>query len=558
MKKSEVIEEFFHNLPDEDREEWLISRKNCDASLFYFIKEMGGYLQGVDGKSIAGGDSVEYLHKIICDFWQDNSIKRKGCLAPRGWFKTIDLTCWGNLHAYLQNNEIRIGIPSEVKERAEEWIKWIGKIILTHERLRWVYPELLVIDTSYTKANTYSAEKLLLPRKGVYPDMTITAIGIHGASQGGHFDILNPDDICGEKAFESPTIMEDSFRWVDNMAGLLVESELRRSNASIIRLAGTHWAKGDTYHYIQKKYQEYKWMIIPALKDSKLKNTENIQWVQNPDADDGESNFPQRNSTEYYLDMKNNPETQTVFWTQHQNNPGSGGEGLNKFDRDWIKWYQWEEHENGLYLRCKDDKELFKLSEIPQYGILDMGGFKEIKLIKKGSVNVILIGGQPRGSIKKFVTWFWAGKLKEPSDFVKRLIQAHKARWPRNWKIEPYGQHEFIRKYLLEATDEQNIKIKIWPIELKQSDVSENAKHNRITNMIPMIANGELYLHESFKHLIGEIDDYPNSFTICGLDTLGWLRQLHWATKSFGDVNKINEQLEQARLDRLGDSRMGY
>ena len=557
MDKNELVEEFFFQLSDEDKEEWLNSRKKCKR-LFYFIREMGGYLTDNSGNSIAGGDSVEYLHGRVCDFWQDDSIKRKGCLMPRGWFKTIDLTCWGSVHAYLHNNESRIGIPTEVKDKSEEWVKWIGQMIVSHPRLRWIYPELTVVDQSYTKQHTYSASKILLPRNGIYPDVTFTAIGIYGSSQGGHFDYLDPDDLCGEKAFESPTIMEDSYRWVDNINGLLVESDINSPTSSIIRMKGTHWAMGDTYCYIQQRYPEYKWMITPALKDEGLEDKENITYIQNPEVSHGESNFPERNSTKYYIDMMTNPETKVTFWTQHQNNPGRGGEGLNKFDEAWIKYFQWETIDDDLYLRCKDDKELFKLSEIPQYGILDMGGFKEIKLIKKGSVNIQMIGGQARGSIKKFITSFWAGKLKEPSDFADRLVKAHEAMWPHHWDIEPYGQHEFIRKYLVEETKKQGKGIRIWAINLKQADVSEGAKHNRITNMIPMVANGELYVHESFKHLISEIITYPNSLTVDGLDALGWLRQLHWSHKARENVNTTNAELEQQRLNALGDSRTGY
>lgn len=557
MDKVELLGEFLESLNDDDKEEWLDSRKKCKR-LFRFIKEMGGYLIDDDGNSTAGGDSVEYLHGTICDFWQDDSIKRKGCLMPRGWFKTIDLTCWGSIHTYLHNNEARIGIPTEVKDRSEEWIKWIGQMILANPRLRWVYPELRMVDTSYTKQHTYSASKILLPRQGIYPDATFTAIGIYGSSQGGHFTELGPDDLCGEKAFESPTIMEDSYRWVDNINGLLVESDINKPSASTIKIKGTNWAMGDTYCYIQQRYPEYQWMITPALKDTELEDKPHIKYIQNPEVAHGESNFPERNSTKYYMDMMSNPETQVTFWTQHQNNPGRGGEGLNKFDESWIKYYQWESIDGDMYLRCKEDKELFKLSEIPQYGILDMGGFKEIKLIKKGSVNVIAVGGQPRGTIKKFVTYYWEGKLKEPSDFVDRLVKAHEALWPHHWDIEPYGQHEFIRKYLVEETKRRGKNIRVWAIKLKQADVSEGAKHNRITDSIPMVANGELYLHESFKPLVSGIVTYPNSLTIDGLDALGWLRQLHWSEKIRGGVGRTNAELEQRRINSLGNSRTGY
>jgi len=552
MDKNEIIEEFVWNLSDEDKEEWLESRKNCDKSLFYFIKEMGGCLLDSKGNSIAGGDSIEYLWRPICNFWQDNSIKRKFVYEPRRWLKSTNRK-WGQVWTYLQNNETRILTASEVEKRPKEWLAWQGKQLLSHPRLRWVYPELRIVNRSWKQANTFNSEQILLPRNGIYDAPTFAGIGIHGSSQGGHYDIIEPDDICGEKAMESAVIMEDAFRWFDNIDALLTDPSI-----DIIRGMGTYWALGDLGWYVQKEFPEYQWIIVPALKDEELEDSPNIRYLQNPEASHGESNWEARGSTKYYLDMMSNPQTQMKFWTQEQNNPAKAGGGLNKFDIDWVNWYKWEEIDGDLYLRCTDDKELFKLTEIHQYGILDMGGFKEIKLIKKGSVNVQLIGGRPRNSIKKFITYYWEGKLKEPSIFVDGLVKAHEALWPHHWEIEPYGQHEFIRKYLVEETKKRGKNIRIWPIELTGRDVSDGAKHSRITDMIPMVANGELYLHESFKPLIDGIKTYPNCLTFDGLDSLGWLRQLHWATKSSSDIEALNRRLEQQRIMAIGNSRTGY
>jgi hypothetical protein len=37
------------------------------------------------------------------------------------------------------------------------------------------------------------------------------------------------------------------------------------------------------------------------------------------------------------------------------------------------------------------------------------------------------------------------------------------------------------------------------------------------------MANGEIYIHESFKNLIAEISDYPGGFTVDLLDCLAML-----------------------------------
>jgi hypothetical protein len=569
MNKAELIEEFVYSLTPEDQEEWFISRENCDKSLYYFIKEMGGCLLDSNGDSIAGGDIVDYLYKPICDFWQDDTIKRKFVYEPRRWLKST-FRKWGQNWTYLQNNEVRILTASEVVTRPKEWLTWQGKQMLTHQRLRWVYPELRVIDESYKHNHTYSSEQILLPRKGIYDAPTFVGIGIHGSSQGGHYDIIEPDDICGERAMESAVLMEDAFRWFDNIDPLLNDPA-----TDIIRGVGTHWAPGDLGIYIQEEFPEYQWIIVPCIKDEELEDTHNIRYLQNPNVGHGESNWEERGSTKYYMDMAANPQTQMKFWTQEQNNPGKAAGILTKILPEWIRLYLIEEREDGDYIICCDEPEdsrerEFKLSKIPQHGMLDMGGFKEVKLIKKGSNNVIMIGGQPKGSTKKFVTYYWEGKLKKPSGFGDKWIAAHVQYYPYYWNIEPYGQHEWIRKTLKEYAESKNKKIKLFAIQLKQSDLSEGAKDNRITDLVPVIESGEIYLrgrkladgkivvHESMKPLWNALTKYPNWLTKDGPDALGWMRQLHWSIKPKGSADEYNRRQYEQYKQEVSGSRTGY
>ena len=527
--KDELIEEHFYNLPDEHKDEWLSSRKNCDSSLFYFIKEIGGSVPK------AGGDSKEILFKPICQFWQDDSIKRKFILMPRGWLKTTNLTKWGSVWTYLQDNETRIIVPTEIKERAQQWVEWVGNQILFNERLRWVYPELRAVDLSYKHRHPYSSTRITLPRKGVYVQSTIAAAGIHGSSQGGHYNYIDPDDICGEKAADSTTVMEDACRWFDGIEDLCDTSDPSKPSPSVIRGKGTHQRPGDTYVYIQKTFKEYKWMIVPALKDESLENKDNIYWLQDPEVGHGESNWATRNSTKFYIEMKSNPETKMRFWCQQQNNPGSGSE-LTKLDVGWLRYYHWEERDEGKFIVCDDDKEVFKFSSVPKYGIIDPGGFSEVKMMKKGSNNAFMIGGQPRDTIKKFVTLISAGKMKEPSKFRAQVYDAHKEQRPQLWKIEVFGQQGYIFKDL-NTDDDKPVGFRIFECP---KDVGANAKDDRIQALGPVMENGEIYIHRGMKKLIDEVEDYPGGLTCDLIDCLGWLNQLYWSRNPKANLDELN------------------
>jgi hypothetical protein len=462
-----------------------------------------------------GGDISEYLHKPICDRLQDQSIKRQFFFMPRAWRKST-IGRWHWVWEYLQNPEIRILVPSEKKDTATTWIKDTGDQLLRNERLRWLYPELQIINQRYVKTHKWSSESLELPRNGIYPEPTLSCTGIRGASQGGHYDLITPDDLVGEKGFESQIVMEDAFRWFDNADELLINPDYHDPNASRIAGRGTHWGVGDLGIYIQREYPEYKWYITPCLKDPRLEDTENVTWLQNDDADAGEVNWPEAFTTRYYVDMKANPQKEAVFYAQHMNCPRDSTT-LTKFDGAWLRFYKFETIGDDLFVVCEDDGQRFRVADFPLWGMIDPGGFAEMKLMKKGSRNAILIGGQPRDSVKKFVIETWAGRLKEPSKFLDKLFEMNDGRFVRGWMVETVGAQKYIFR---DIQQEKKIRGKNLTILEMPSDVSKGAKDSDILGLLQPMQNGEIYVHRSMKELIAEIREYPSGLTVDLVDML--------------------------------------
>jgi len=473
--KRELISKFFQSLNKADREEWLTHREACVNSLFFFIKEVGGYAQK------AGGDASIEIHKPICDFWQDKSIKRKFVFMPRYWYKTTMLTEWGNLWEYLLDNEVRILIPTEKADTGSRWLKFIGGQALKNERLRWLFPELQVVDHSYTKANPWSGIQILLPRQGIYPEPTMTIVGIRGASQGGHFDIISPDDLVGEKGMESPLVLEDAMRWFDNMEELLVNPVIKAADASLVHGTGTHWAAGDYGCYIQKEYPQYQWRIVPCRRNDTLndKTKPHVVFINNPDVGTMESNWPDKFPTEHYEEMAANPAKQMVYWSQHMNVPHDNP--LNKIDIKWFKYFHIEERNGHTYIVCEDDNEMILLSDVQMYGMIDPGGFAETRLLKTGARNAILIGGQPVNKIKKFVIHTWAGRPKETDVFANEVFEAHKKFKVRTWRIETIGAQEYIKRDLKEKAAKKGITLPIISMP-KENRKDQNCRTSTIVH----------------------------------------------------------------------------
>lgn len=537
---SDVDLAFYDSLPRHLREEWLFERTACDASLFYFILQMGGY------SVKAGGDSSIIIHKPICDFWQDMSIKRKGVAMPRAWLKSTDLTKWGNFWRYLQDNESRILLPSQKIDLPVSFVKFIKKQAVANARLRYLYPILHKITKAWRYSNSWGSAECELPRKGIYSEPTFRAIGLGGGAQGGHFDFISPDDAISEKGMESKLVIEDAQRWFDN-----IEELLDNKDTGVVSLAGAHWGPGDLNCYIQREYKDYKWMIVPALKDSKLEDSENITYLQNPGVGDGESNWPEMWPTSVYTEMRANPQKNVIFLSQHQNTP-FGADIMTKFDKRWLKYYHWEDRGAERYMVCNNDKEAFRLGSFPTYGIIDPGGFSQKIMSKQASRTAVLVGGQPAGTHKKFITWAWAGRFKEPTMFLDQIFLAHKSVNPRKWKQEIWGQQRYILEDIRKEAKLRGINLSISELE---SDARKDAKDARIQALAGPMANGEIYIHESFKDLIAEISDYPGGFTVDLLDALALLSQYYFRRGVKGENTETitsKQAYTQAATNRTG------
>lgn len=540
-----LLRDWHHHLPESDKHEWITHRRACDRSLYFFIKEIGGYSMK------SGGDIIPELFKPICDSWQDKNILRQFVFMPRFWRKTTCLTIWGNLWEYLRDPEIRILIPSEKQDTAAKWVAQIGNQVLRNARLRWIYPELQLIDDSWLKSHRWSSLYLEFPRLGIYPEATIECTGIRGASQGGHYDILSPDDLVGEKGMESELVLQDAIRWFNNADELLVQPSLDAVDPSRVHGTGTHWGPGDFGEYVQESCPEYKWHIVPCRHTLGLPKKENIVYLNNPNVGEGESNFAAGGTTAHYISMSANPNKEMEYWAQHMNMP-TGASKMTKFDYAWLRWYTIESrvspNSDPEEIVVCDDGQEFRLRDITKFGFIDPGGFAEIRLLTMGSRNAILVAGQPSSSIRKFIFEAWAGRLKETRDFLNRLFDLQ-AKWKcRMWRIETIAAQKYIYRDILgertrrnEAHRKANEPEEPMPLMELERDVSKGAKDARIIDLIDPCSRGEYFFHRSMKDLIGEFKSYPSGLTKDLVDMLGAYNREYAKRREPGKMGMVKQ-----------------
>lgn len=535
--------DFLTNVPPERRTAFL--RALCDRSFYHFVKIIGGSVG-------QGGVISPVIHGPLCEFFQDNTIKRKCIFTPRNFLKSTVFTTWGSIWLYLQNNDSRILIASQNEDIAARFIFFIQAQVMNNKLLRKIYPELQKVDDNWRRSHRWSSEMMDLPRRTDYKEATITSVGVTSAAQSGHYSTIFSDDPVGQKHIDSPTEMERIYRWHDNTKELLENPNYLSPDGGQIVVVCTRWGQGDYGAYIQDKYPEYQWRVVPALKNVALKDEDNLKWIQDPAAEHDTSNWEGapggRSSTAYYHDMRANPEQNIIFWSQHQNDP-TAATAMTKFDHNWIRWYHFEERADGKYIICDDDKEEFRIGMFPLYGMIDPGGFAEMKMIKKGSRNAIVIGGQPHESIKKFVLYQWAGRFKDPDKFMDEIFKAHYAMPARVWRVDTAAQQKYIFRDIQLECKKRGIHLSL--VEM-MPDGRKDTKDADIQALIGPMSNGEIYFHRLFKDLITETRQYPNGLTVDLLDMLAKLNRYHWKRVKRNEVKVEEELVEDGRSSLTG------
>ena len=354
-------------------------------------------------------------------------------------------------------------------------------------------------------------------------------------------------------------MLGDVFRWFDNCYELLVQPDWTQPDASKIEMVGTHSGPGDFFCYVQERYPEFKWRIVPCQRDTSLEDTKNITYIQRDDIPDGESNWDERFPTTYYEDMLSRPDKVNIYWSQHMNNPREGGT-LTKLDVKWFRYYELEERDQGWYLTYNtlaDGKEVlheYAVSDIPLYAMLDPGGFADKKRMTKGSRNAIIIGGQPKGTNHCFIlhSEAWAFN-KDTIDFMDRVFDAHEKWKPRMWRIDTVGSQPYIYYDILAERKKRHTHLPISPIK---EDKRKDSKDTDIEALIIPMSNGQFYIHESMKNLKAEVSSYPHGITKDLLDMQAKLFKLYLKRGKRDDTAKKNLQRDRYKKQRCDVS--GY
>jgi hypothetical protein len=533
-------------------------RELCLKDYFFFVRYMNRTPKGVAPVS-------EHIHGPLCDYYGDPKVYRGGIAMPRDWLKSTIFTKWGPIWRYLKDHEERILIAAENEKLAARFLGWIELQILHNKRLRRIFPELLEIDKAYTKSNPWSKSECLLPREGIYSEPTITAIGVQGAAQSGHYTTIQIDDLVGKAAAESELVLDSVRKWFDNVNELLVQPHHSMPSPSRVWIIGTFWFPGDFMSYVHETSKDYQFLVTPCRHWSACEDEPGLRYIQNPTVDEGESNWPDQFPTEHYVEMLANPEKELIYWAQHMNMPKNAGV-YTKFDLAWVRWWHYEDTDGGLdgtpgleiVLENVDGTELMRIrpNDLAWKAFFDPGGFAEkMKMTKGDSRNAIVIGASVPGTIYKIVRYTWAARFKSPDILMNEVFKAHEECHPTLWRQEIFGQQEYILRDIKQESKRRGIPLTIIPFD---HDTKKDAKDLAILGLVKPFFNGEIFLHRNMKDLLGEITTYPKGITKDLIDMLAQLNKHYWPRGAGIDVTEINRKNHEGSLSTPQGRTTGY
>jgi len=168
------------------------------GDLFFLTKVILGY-----------PDLKKETHLEVCRFFENETIKRKISLLPRGSFKTTIGTIANSIQRILRNPDIRILIFSETYNQAKKFLSEIKKQLERNEKLIALYGEFK------TDPGWREEEITIKQRKGIFKEPTIMTGGVDVVRVGFHYNLIIIDDPHSQKNIATRDQLEkvkDTFR----------------------------------------------------------------------------------------------------------------------------------------------------------------------------------------------------------------------------------------------------------------------------------------------------------------------------------------------------------
>ena len=535
---------------------WQDWRRRCLDDLYFFADVILGY-----GPKVPMTPEEHLLMCRVVERHTGNALIDQApyllVLVPREVGKTTLITQAKPIQEICRNPETAFLLGNEKEDNAKLFLAEIKRQFETNELLRALFPE--VIPENYNDT-TWSATKILVPRKDGRKEPSVFVIGEGGTVTGMHPDHIIIDDMLSKEAMENARVGDASVmarinRWVNTLPQLL------SSNAKpfpTITFVGTRWWVGDSYEYVEKTFGHGEPRQYVSLRAKTAEGTTvempvegcyrvgDLAVYQRAGSENGRVAFPSKWPAARMANLRF--EDPATFACQVQNNPAD--DVVAVFKMAWLdqKRFVWLDDRTVQFTSMAGKKRQLHVSDLDILMFVDPGGFSSSNVEDRARAAIVITGSTGNGEHLLLEAW------SEHDTFlaaIKQVIALASRYGPRKIVVELAGQQAaFIE--LLKRTGEQTGMM--LPLQVERPGTK--AKANRILELEPYFQQGHLYVAKTpaMAEFLEQYQRFPRTIRVDILDALAYGPRF-WRRETVGAQNVAErraKELEAYRARRYG------
>lgn len=253
----------------------------------------------------------------------------------REHYKSTIITFAGIIEEIIRDPEITIGIFSNDKPTAKDFLNQIKVELEDNNFLKWLFPDVFYVDPKKEARQWSLDDGLVVRRKSNPKEATIEVSGlVDGMATGKHYHLRVYDDVVTEKSVTTPEMIKkttEAFELSDNLG-------TRNGRVWII---GTRYHFADTYGVLIQR---------GAFTERRHAATHNGDF-------DGKPVF----LTQEQWDRKKAVQSKPVLASQQLLNPLAGAE--TRFDWRWLQFWVVRPKKINVYILVDPSKGPHKTSD---------------------------------------------------------------------------------------------------------------------------------------------------------------------------------------------------
>lgn len=441
-------------------------------------------------------------------------------------------------HPYNLGPDVKILLSHENQESASRFLFEITQAFRAKPLMLALYPELIPTP----RLQRMNKLELELPRGKHHREPTFDTIGVGGAAQSRHYNWLKLDDLVGEKARDSLTVMNSVLQWFDNNRSLLTRLKIDGWD-----LIGTRWSMKDVYsHAIEMYGVNKKNSILNVYSDDEIERMEDGQLVvyARGALENGLPLFPEEFSLADLLSIRKNKK---VWAAQYANNPKDGD--LVKFDPNHLRFYNVAGPDKIVVFDDVGGSRTLRISELDRVVMIDPSVGETETADASGFV---VTGTDQRMNIYVLEAY---KKILKPPDLMDEILKLYMKWNPRVMSIEDFAFQAVLKYWFSDKCRALGIRPAIYPFKDK-SGGGKRSKPARIEGLSNYAAGGQLFILQGMHQLRDEWEWFGAGGEDHLLDALAQGPEI-WApavVKTKEEIEKAMEMLMEDRDDMTGYS----